>query len=115
MREVNVTPLSEVHVVEDEDHAGHSHTNRGENMRGEGSGQAEATLGAGRCKSRGKFDILDAEAWDKLCEYGIGGVVLWYEVIRLCREGEVLGLLESDVKSDIIQEEAMRNTHKSVR
>ena len=47
-------------------------------------------------------DILDAEAWDKLCEHGIDSLVLWYKVIRFCREDEVPGLLESEVKGDII-------------
>ena len=54
MREVNVSSFSEVQVMEDEDGAGHSYTDRGENVRGEGSGQAWATLGAETCKSGGK-------------------------------------------------------------
>ena len=87
MREVNVSPFSEVQVMEDEDGAGYSYTNRGENVRGEGSGQACATLGGGTCKSGGKNDILDVEAWDKLCEYGIGGPVLCDKVVRFRREG----------------------------
>ena len=53
MCEANVSPFLEVQVVEDEDHAGKSHTNRGENMRGGRSGQAEATfLGGWRSKQK---------------------------------------------------------------
>ena len=35
---MNVTSLSEMHVMEDEDHAGYSHAKRGESMGGERSG-----------------------------------------------------------------------------
>lgn len=38
MREINVSSLSEMHVMEDENHAGYSHANRGKNMGRERSG-----------------------------------------------------------------------------
>jgi len=71
MREMNVTSLSEMQVMEDEDHAGYSHANGGENM------------------GRERFDV---EAWSKLCEYGIYSLILCYKVVRLRREGEILGI-----------------------
>ena len=53
MCEADVSPFLEVQVVEEEDHAGKPHTNRGENMRGGRSGQAEATfLGGWRSKQK---------------------------------------------------------------
>lgn len=44
------------------------------------------------CKSREKFDALDVEARHELCEHCIDGLVLRHEVIRFCREREMLGL-----------------------
>jgi hypothetical protein len=101
MREVNVTPLSEVHVVEDEDHAGHCHANRGESMGGEGPEHTLCYVG-GTCQGRRGNDVLDVEAWDESCEYGINSPILCYKVIRLRREGEMLGLLKLDVQGDVI-------------
>lgn len=38
-------------------------------------------------------DVLDKETWDKLREQGINSLILWYKVIRLRSESEMLGLL----------------------
>ena len=42
-------------------------------------------VGHVRCQNTQKYtkknDILDVEAWDKLREYRIDGLILWYEVI----------------------------------
>ena len=46
-----------------------------------------------------------------MCEHGIDGLVLWYKIIRFCRDDEVLGLLEFDVKGNVILEEAMMGWH----
>lgn len=43
-------------------------------------------------------NVLDEEAWGKLCEYGIDGPIVWYKVVRFRREREMLGLLQSDVR-----------------
>ena len=45
-----------------------------------------------------KKDILDVEPWDKLCECRINGLIVCYKVVRLGREGEMLGLFGSEVK-----------------
>ena len=43
-------------------------------------------------KVESKIDALDVEAWHELCEHCIDGLVLRHEVIRFCREREMLGL-----------------------
>ena len=96
MREVDVAPPLEVHKVEPEDDDGYSHAKRGEKMRGYGSA---TNVGHVRWwNADGKKDILDVEPWDKLCECRINGLIVWYKVVRLGREGEMLGLLRSKVK-----------------
>ena len=58
-------------------------------------------------------NLLDVEAWDKLCECGIDSPIFWYKVVRLRREGEILGLLQSDVKVMTIRKTS-GDTHRSV-
>jgi hypothetical protein len=58
-------------------------------------------------------NVLDEEAWGKLCEYGIDSPIFWYKVVRLRRKGEMLGLLESDVKV-MPSRKKSGDTHRSV-
>jgi hypothetical protein len=48
-----------------------------------------------------------------MCEYGIDSPIFCYKVVRLCREGEMLGLLESDV-TVMSSRKKKGDTHRSV-
>ena len=58
-------------------------------------------------------NVLDVEARGKLCECGIDSFIFCYKVVRLGRKGEMLGLLESDVKV-IPSRKKSGDTHRSV-
>ena len=65
-----------------------------------------------RAKVEGN-NVLDVEPWGKLCEYGIDSPIYSYKVVRLRREGEMLGLWMSDVRV-IPSRKKSSDTHRSV-
>jgi hypothetical protein len=97
MGEGKAAPLSEVQEVEGEHHRGRQHAKRGEAMGSDGSESntvrgVKETVGVCVSKVESKFDALDVEARHELCEHCIDRLILRHEVIRFCREREMLGL-----------------------
>ena len=58
MREIDITSLFEMEIMEDEDHAGYSHAKRGKEMGGERAGYASGHVREGTCVSRRKITYL---------------------------------------------------------